>query len=235
MRKSPIAELVSTSRCGGSTTVPRLPAARRKTAAPSISTIITRKKYVGMANTMPDSFTPRRFTSITKNTNDHPEPHAVLVENRKRGRELCGSRRHRYAHRQDVVREERCSRHLRGELPQIVSRDHVRASSVGVGVDGLLIGDRDDREKDGDGHRNGERVHESGGAGGSEDEQDLLSRVGGRGEGVGGEDREAHGLADGLVARVGGGKRSSEEPGPPGAPGRMKGRGKGLGHGEGGF
>ncbi len=165
----------------------------------------------------------------------HPEPHAVLVENRKRGRELCGSRRDRYAHRQDVVREERCSRHLRGERPQIVSRDHVRASSVGVGVDGLLIGDGDDREKDGDGHRNRERVHESRGAGGGEDEQDLLRRVGGRGKGVGGEDREAHGLADGLVARVGGGKRPSEEPGPPGAPGRMKGRGKGLGHGEGGF
>ena len=35
---------------------------------PTVSTIIATKKKVGAAKTAPDSFTPRRFTNITKAT-----------------------------------------------------------------------------------------------------------------------------------------------------------------------
>ena len=39
---------------------------------PTVSAIIATKKNVGTASTMPDSFTPRRLTTITKATSTIP-------------------------------------------------------------------------------------------------------------------------------------------------------------------
>ena len=70
-------------------------------------------------------------------------------------------------------------------------------------MDGLLVGDGDDREKagnrerDGDGEMGGRRAREH------EDKQDLLGRVGHGGERVGGEHGEGHGLREPLVPRLG--------------------------------
>ena len=53
--------------------------------------------------------------------------------------------------------------------------------------------------------------------GNGQDDQDFLSGVGRRGERVGGEDRQADQLADGLVGRIGGRQRPADQPTGPGA------------------
>src|SRR3990172_4376577 len=44
-------------------------------------------------------------------------------------------RGHRYAHRKDVVRKEPRSRHLRGDLSEVVPGDDISSAAVGIGVD----------------------------------------------------------------------------------------------------
>ena len=68
IRKRPMARTGSTSSGGGSGTGYRVPSRCRTIAVPTVSVIIATKKNVGTANTKPDSFTPRRLTTITKRT-----------------------------------------------------------------------------------------------------------------------------------------------------------------------
>ena len=71
-RKRPIARVGSTSSGGGSAIGWSVPSRWRTSAVPTVSPIIATKKNVGSASTRPDSFTPRRFTTITKTTSAIP-------------------------------------------------------------------------------------------------------------------------------------------------------------------
>ena len=100
-----------------------------------------------MAKTMPDSFTPRRLMIITSATSDDANGHLVGEERGKRRRHLRDARRDRHGDREDVVHQQRRARHLGGELAEVVAGDDVGAAAGGVGVNGLLVGDGDDRQQ----------------------------------------------------------------------------------------
>ena len=93
--------------------------------------------------------------------------------------------------RQHVVSEERARGHQARLRPEVVLGDDVRAATVWVGGDRLLVARHNDRQDhhdpDRDRHREGERA----GAGEHEDAHDLLGRVRRGRDVVRGEHREA--------------------------------------------
>ncbi len=202
IRKRPMARTGSTSSGGGSGTGCRVPSRCRTSAVPTVSAIIATKKNVGTASTMPDSFTPRRLTTITKTTSTIAEHHPVVVDDREGGGHLGDPRGDRDGDGQDVVHEQRRAGHLGRELPQVVAGHDVGPAPARVGVDRLLVREGDDGQQDDDRHRDRQDEGQGRRARHRQDDHDLLGRVGGGRERVRGEDREAHGLADRLVRRV---------------------------------
>ena len=153
----------------------------------------------------------------------HRQRDGVLVNGRE-GRGHLGDRRgDRHGHRQDVVHEQRRAGHLRGEVAQVVAGHDVGPAAARVGVDRLLVGERDDGEQDHDRHRDRHHEGEGGRARHRQDDHDLLRGVGGGRQRVGGEDGEADRLADRLVGRVCRGQRPADQPGAPvGAAARVR-------------
>ncbi len=145
----------------------------------------------------------------------HAERHAPGEEAGEGGRDLRDAGGDRDRHRQDVVHQQRRPGDLGREVADVVARDDVRAAARGVGVDRLLVGDREDHEQPHDRGRHRQHPRERGRARHGEDDQDLLRRVRGRRQRVRGEDGEAHGLADRLVRGVRRRQRAADQPAAP--------------------
>ena len=114
-------------------------------------------------------------------------------------------------HRQHVVHQQRGRGHQAGDRTQVRPRDDVGAAAARIGVDRLLVGDRDDRQQPGDGERDRNRQVKRGRAGQDQDEQDLFRRVGDRRERVGRKHGERDPLAQALVVRLGERHRRADE------------------------
>jgi len=85
---------------------------------------------------------------------------------------------------QDVVSEDGGRRHQPRHLSQIVMGNDVGHAAAGVGVDGLVVGKRNDRQKGGDAQRNGPGQPHHSAPGQDEHQQNLLGGVGRGGESV---------------------------------------------------
>ena len=116
---------------------------------------------------------------------------------------------HRDGHH--VVDHERGGRDQPGQQPEVLPADDVGPSAVRVGVDGLLVRQRDDHQQHDDRDRDGESESRRGGPGQHEGEQDLLGRICGGRDGVGGEDRERELLGEPLLQLLGRGDRPSQK------------------------
>ncbi len=119
--------------------------------------------------------------------------------------------------RQDVVGEQGGPGGLGRQLSQVIAGDDVGAAAAGIGMDGLFVGNGDDRQQRHDGHGNGEEIAVGNGSGAGDDAQDLLGGIGGGGQGVGGKNGQPYSLADGLVRGVGGGDGPADDPRAQGA------------------
>ncbi|GIU98971.1 MAG: hypothetical protein KatS3mg014_0587 [Actinomycetota bacterium] len=140
------------------------------------------------------------------------EDDPVREQARRGGGDGGDARGHRHGDGEHVVGEEGDPRHLGREQAEVVPGDDVGPAGGGVRLDRLPVGEQQDREHrqdpERDGHEEGERGHPDRGDG---DLEDLLGRVGHRGEVVRGEDGEGGRLAEALVDELGRRQRRSEE------------------------
>ncbi len=141
------------------------------------------------------------------------EPDAVRVEPRDGGRDRGHAGRHRDRHREDVIGQQRDPGQLRGQEPEVVLRDDVGATGARVGLDRLAVGEQEDRQhgQDAERDRHDDRERQARPTRRDRDLQDLLGRVGDRGEVVAREDRERGGLAEPLVLELRRRERGPEE------------------------
>ena len=145
-----------------------------------------------------------------------PERDAMLGEVLERGNRHDGgdARGDRHRDGEDVVDEQRRAGDQRRVLAEVLAADDVAAAAARVGEDRLPVRRDDDREQDRD--RDADRderveAEREARAADRDDEEDLLGRVRGRGDGVGREDRERDGLRDPLVFHLRRGQRPADE------------------------
>jgi hypothetical protein len=102
-------------------------------------------------------------------------------------REHAGGDRHR--DREYVVDQQRGGPEQARKRAEVLLGDDVRATARLVGADGLAIGDDDDREQQGDGHRDGPDLVRRRRRGCDEHDETRLCGVGDGGERIGCEHR----------------------------------------------
>ena len=105
---------------------------------------------------------------------------------------------------EDVVDHERGGGEQAGDLAEVLGGDRVAAAAVGIGVDGLEVGEEDDGEQDDDGEADGDDVCDAGDAEGNEQGEGGFRAVGGGAESVEAEDGNAGDGTDVLGALLGG-------------------------------
>jgi hypothetical protein len=115
---------------------------------------------------------------------------------------LRHARRDRYGHGQDIVGQQGGAGDLGRQLAQVVAGDDVGAAPARVGVNGLLIRNRDDSQQDDNGDGDGKRQRKGRRAGQSQHDQNLLGGVSCGGERVRRKHRQTDPLGDRLVRRV---------------------------------
>ncbi len=113
--------------------------------------------------------------------------------------------------RQDVAGQQGGRRDQGRPRAKIVLTDDVGAATLGIGLDRLAIGNRDDREQEGDREGDGQGQRQCPGAGQDQDPQDLLGGIRRRRERVRGEDRERLRLRYPLVDEPGAGQRRPDQ------------------------
>ncbi len=107
-----------------------------------------------------------------------------------------------HGHGQDVVGQQRRAGHLGGHFAQVVAGDDVGSTAVGVGEDRLPVADGDDDQEDSNSCGNGQRQAEVGQrAGQGQDDQNFFGGIGGRRDGIRGEDGQSDLFADDLVGQ----------------------------------
>ena len=89
--------------------------------------------YVGNANASPDWRTPRRLTTVEKRHEAQPRGRPCAFERRHGGRQGEHARGDRNGDGEDVVDQERRSRHEARQTPEVVLGDDVRAPARLVG------------------------------------------------------------------------------------------------------
>ena len=97
------------------------------------------------------------------------------------------------------------------DFAEVLGGDGVAAAAVGIGVDGLAVGEVDDGEQADDGEADGDDVCDAGDAEGDEQGEGGFGAVGGGAEGVEAEDGDAGDGADVLGAFFGGGEGLADE------------------------
>ena len=75
------------------------------------------------------------------------DPHPVGVQIGKGRSDLRHTGRNRNRHREDIIGQQRRAGGLGGQLAQVIARDNIGAAAARVGVDGLLVGNRDDHHQ----------------------------------------------------------------------------------------
>ena len=144
------------------------------------------------------------------------QQHAFVRQRMQRGdrRDRAHARAHRHRDGEDVVDEQRRARDHRRARAEVLAADDVRAAAARIREDRLAVRRDDDREQHRDDDRDRNELREPEGQARSadrDDEQDLLRRVRGRRDGVGGEDRERDRLDDALVFLLGGRQGATHE------------------------
>ena len=97
----------------------------------SVSATISTNPYVGSAKSVPASFTPRRFASVTSSDEPDRDRHAVLGRGRRRRRgDRDRARRDAHRDRQHVVGQDRGRRDQPGYRPEVLAGDDVGAAAA---------------------------------------------------------------------------------------------------------
>ena len=166
------------------------PANMRRKPHRHMPRIATMNRYVGTAKNVPDSRTPRRFSAASTATSDHRHGDLVVLEGRDRRGGVLRARGDRHRDGQHVV-DEQCARHGHPRPAAEVDGGHlVVATAGGVGVHGLPVRRDHGQHHHGDGERDLPGPGVGGDAGHAQHDEDLVRRVGDRGERVAGEDRQ---------------------------------------------
>ena len=111
------------------------------------------KTYVGIANAVPDSRTPRRFIAVSSSDRDDRDRDLVaLASDGDRRRGVLRGRRDRHGDGEHVVDQQRAGHGQAGGRAEVDGGDLVVAAAGRVGVHVLPVG-RDHHEHD---HRDGE-------------------------------------------------------------------------------
>ena len=149
----------------------------------------------------PASRRPRRLPTVMRPIALTPMSTRSGASDRERRHDLLDGRRRRHGDRQVVVDEQRRGRDERRHAAEVRLRDGVRAAARRVGDAHLAIAEGDDASRQAMAIEIGTAKVSAASAAPAEQEgaQDLLGRVGGRGDGVRAEDGQ--GLASWTVAR----------------------------------
>ena len=142
----------------GTTALCRCPEASSTSPTASTARIATMKAYVGSANSIPDSRTPRRFAStITPRQASESPTRCELSDGRERG-DGEDPRRDRDGDGEHVVGQQGRGRDEAGRCAEVLARDDVRAAARLVDAHRLPVREDHDREQARD--RDREREHE---------------------------------------------------------------------------
>ncbi len=131
----------------------------RRRRRSDMTPMIPMKKYVGTANTFPDSRTPLRFMNAINAMKNNEIGTAYGLNTGNAEIERRGARGRRHGDGEHVVGQQRDSGHLRRQEAEVVARHHVRATGRRVLLDRLPVGE-DQEEEDAE-HRDGDADDEA--------------------------------------------------------------------------
>ena len=154
---------------------------------------------------------PRRFASVSSDTNAMAISSRSVgqLRDRRRDRRHAGSRRH--CHGQDVVDDQRRAGEQAGVDADVRLRDVVSAAATRIRLDQLHVREGNDRRQRRDGHGDGHGVVQRASTREDQHQENFLRRVRGGREVVGGEDGQRLHLAQTLVRQVRRGDRSAQD------------------------
>ena len=157
--KSPTAPAVEAASWIGSTSTSTAGHPPRHWPRPSTSnaTIDSTKPYVGIANSMPDSFEPRRFARVTKATKKTHSTTACSLATGSADPIANTPATIETDHGHHVVEQQRRGGDETGELPQVLLAHDVGAATARVGAHRLAV--RGDHERHQQRHGDGDRHH----------------------------------------------------------------------------
>ncbi len=137
-----------------------------------------------------------------KHEHQQADRHLVRLQRGHGRRQGQHARHDAHRHGEHVVNQQRRGGHEAGVRAQVLAGHDVGPAAVRVGVDGLPVGEDDDGQQGGDGHRDGDDQVGRRQRGGHQDGQRGLGGVGHGREGVRGEDRQGQHLRQQLLLQA---------------------------------